>query len=160
MRQKSVIYHHLEPDSSRGRLKTRCVDQHGNVRVPKFDVDLAPDPACQRHHYSGSLSLDNIFYRDKSRARIDFLDVIVSMPDPLARQWGDNPQAIARGLKEDAVLERYRTGKLSHRQVGEALGLETTGGPRPSSPSAACRSTTRSPTSRRTQRGSRPSLRE
>lgn len=52
------------------------------------------------------------------------MDVVVSMPDPLARQWGDDPQAIARGLKEDAVLERYRTGKLSHRQVGEALRLD------------------------------------
>ncbi|MGH8228356.1 MAG: UPF0175 family protein [Steroidobacteraceae bacterium] len=52
------------------------------------------------------------------------MDVVVNMPDLLARQWGDDPQAIARGLKEDAVLERYRTGKLSHRQVGEALGLD------------------------------------
>lgn len=52
------------------------------------------------------------------------MDVIVSLPNPLARQWGDDPQAIARALKEDAVLERYRTGKLSHRQVGEALGLD------------------------------------
>ena len=25
---------------------------------------------------------------------------------------------------EDAVIERYRTGRLSHRQVGEALGLD------------------------------------
>lgn len=52
------------------------------------------------------------------------MDVVVSMLGPLARQWGDDPQAIARGLKEDAVLERYRTGKLSHAQVGEALGLD------------------------------------
>jgi len=45
------------------------------------------------------------------------------MPDPLARQWGDTPQAIGRHLVEDAVIERYRAGRLSHRQVGEALGL-------------------------------------
>ena len=45
------------------------------------------------------------------------------MPDPVARQWGDTPQAIGRHLVEDAVIERYRTGRLSHRQVGEALGL-------------------------------------
>jgi predicted HTH domain antitoxin len=25
---------------------------------------------------------------------------------------------------EGAVIERYRTGRLSHRQVGEALGLD------------------------------------
>jgi predicted HTH domain antitoxin len=51
------------------------------------------------------------------------MDVFVSMPDPVARQWGDTPQAIGRHLVEDAVIERYRTGRLSHRQVGEALGL-------------------------------------
>ncbi len=51
------------------------------------------------------------------------MDVVVSMPDPVARQWGDTPQAIGRHLVEDAVIERYRTGRLSHRQVGEALGL-------------------------------------
>ena len=71
-----------------------------------------------------SITLDNIFYRYKNRARIASMDVVVSMPDPLARQWGDDPQTIARGLKEEAVLERYRTGKLSHRQLGEALGLD------------------------------------
>jgi predicted HTH domain antitoxin len=45
------------------------------------------------------------------------------MPDPIARQWGDTPQAIGRHVVEDAVIERYRAGRLSHRQVGEALGL-------------------------------------
>ena len=52
------------------------------------------------------------------------MDVVVSMPDPVARQWGETPQAIARHVVEDAVIERYRTGRLSHRQVGEALGLD------------------------------------
>ena len=51
------------------------------------------------------------------------MDVVVSMPDPVARQWGDTPQAIGRHVVEDAVIERYRGGRLSHRQVGEALGL-------------------------------------
>ena len=51
------------------------------------------------------------------------MDVVVTMPDPVARQWGDTPQAIGRHLVEEAVIERYRTGRLSHRQVGEALGL-------------------------------------
>ena len=51
------------------------------------------------------------------------MDVVVSMPDPVARQWGDTPQAIGRHVVEDAVIERYRAGRLSHRQVGEALGL-------------------------------------
>jgi predicted HTH domain antitoxin len=41
----------------------------------------------------------------------------------VASQWGDTPQAIGRQVVEDAVIERYRGGRLSHRQVGEALGL-------------------------------------
>jgi len=51
------------------------------------------------------------------------MDVVVSMPDPVVRQWGDTPQAIGRHVVEDAVIERYRAGRLSHRQAGEALGL-------------------------------------
>ena len=52
------------------------------------------------------------------------MDVVVSIPDPVARQWGDTPQAIGRHVLEDAAIERYRAGRLSHRQVGEALGLD------------------------------------
>jgi predicted HTH domain antitoxin len=52
------------------------------------------------------------------------MDVVVSLPDLVARQWGDTRQAIGRHVIEDAVIERYRTGGLSHRQVGEALGLD------------------------------------
>jgi predicted HTH domain antitoxin len=36
---------------------------------------------------------------------------------------GDTPQAIGRHVVEDVVIERYRGGRLSHRQVGKALGL-------------------------------------
>jgi hypothetical protein len=52
------------------------------------------------------------------------MDVVVSMPDPVARQWGDTPQAIGRHVIEDAVIERYGAGRLSHRQVGEVLCLD------------------------------------
>ena len=52
------------------------------------------------------------------------MDVVVSMSDLVARQWGDTPQAIGRHVIEDAVIERYRAGGLSHRRVGEALGLD------------------------------------
>jgi predicted HTH domain antitoxin len=52
------------------------------------------------------------------------MDVVVTMPDQVARQWGDNPKAIGRHVVEDAVIERYRAGRLSHRQVGEVLGLD------------------------------------
>jgi predicted HTH domain antitoxin len=52
------------------------------------------------------------------------MEVVVKMPDPVARQWGDTPQAIARHVIEDAVIERYRNGRLSQRQIGEALGFD------------------------------------
>lgn len=52
------------------------------------------------------------------------MDVVVSMPDPVARQWGDTPQAIGGHVIEDAVIERYRAGRLSHRRIGETLGLD------------------------------------
>ena len=48
----------------------------------------------------------------------------MSMPDPVARQWGDTPQAIGRHVIEDALIERYRAGGLSQRQVGDTLGLD------------------------------------
>jgi Uncharacterised protein family (UPF0175) len=50
--------------------------------------------------------------------------LMVNLPDSVARQWGDTPQAIACHVVEDAVIERYRSGRLSQRQVGEALGLD------------------------------------
>jgi predicted HTH domain antitoxin len=46
------------------------------------------------------------------------------MPDPVAPQWGDTPETIARKVVEDAVIERYLSGRLSQRQVGEALGFD------------------------------------
>jgi predicted HTH domain antitoxin len=49
---------------------------------------------------------------------------MVNLPDSVARQWGDTSQAIARHLVEDAVIERYRSGRLSQRQVADALGLD------------------------------------
>src|SRR5437016_7570488 len=52
------------------------------------------------------------------------MDVVVSMPDTVARQWGDTPQAIGRHVVEDAAIERYRAGRLSHRQFGQVLGLD------------------------------------
>ena len=52
------------------------------------------------------------------------MDVVVNMPDPAARQRGDTPRAIGRHVVEDAAIELYRAGRLSHRQVGEALSLD------------------------------------
>jgi predicted HTH domain antitoxin len=52
------------------------------------------------------------------------MEVTVHMPDQIASQWGDTPDAVGRHVVEDAVIERYRAGRLSHRQVGEALGFD------------------------------------
>ena len=49
---------------------------------------------------------------------------MVNILDSVARHWGDTSQEIGRQLVEDAVIERYRSGRLSQRQVGEALGLD------------------------------------
>ena len=52
------------------------------------------------------------------------MQVIVEMPDQVARQWGDTPDAVGRHILEDAAIEGYRAGRLSQRQVGAMLGLD------------------------------------
>lgn len=52
------------------------------------------------------------------------MQITVKMPDEVARQWGETPEAVARHVLEDAAIEGYRAGRLSHRQVGEMLGLD------------------------------------
>ena len=46
------------------------------------------------------------------------------LPDQVARQWGETPDAVGRHVLEDAAIEGYRAGHLSHRQVGEMLSLD------------------------------------
>jgi predicted HTH domain antitoxin len=52
------------------------------------------------------------------------MQVTVQLPDKLARQWGETPDAVGRHVMEDAAIEGYRAGRLSHRQVGEMLRLD------------------------------------
>lgn len=52
------------------------------------------------------------------------MQVTVELPDHVARQWGDTPDAVGRHVLEDAAIERYREGRLSHRQVGDLLGFD------------------------------------
>ena len=56
--------------------------------------------------------------------RPDVMQVTVELPDQVARQWGGTPEAVGRHVVEDAAIEGYRAGRLSHRQVGEILGLD------------------------------------
>ena len=48
----------------------------------------------------------------------------VKLPDQVARQWGETPDTVGRHVMEDAAVEGYRVGRLSHRQVGAMLGLD------------------------------------
>jgi predicted HTH domain antitoxin len=52
------------------------------------------------------------------------MQVTVELSDQVARQWGETPAAVARHVMEDAAIEGYRAGRLSHRQVGEMLRLD------------------------------------
>ena len=52
------------------------------------------------------------------------MQVTLELSDQVARQWGDTPQAVGRHVLEDAAVERYREGRLSHRQVGDLLSLD------------------------------------
>ena len=91
------------------------------------DTLLVVAPPGIQHESSVSEKLQPSAAADGCRARhgkIECMEVVVNMPDPVARQWGDTPQAIGRHVVEDAVIERYRSGRLSQRQAGEALGLD------------------------------------
>jgi predicted HTH domain antitoxin len=48
----------------------------------------------------------------------------MELPDQVARQWGETPDAVGRHVLEDAAIEGYRAGRLSHRQVGEMLSFD------------------------------------
>jgi hypothetical protein len=52
------------------------------------------------------------------------MQVTVEMPDQVARQWGETPDAVGRHVLEDAAIEGYRAGRLSQRQVGAMLGSD------------------------------------
>ncbi len=52
------------------------------------------------------------------------MQVTMELPDQIARQWGETPDAVGRHVMEDAAIEGYRAGRLSQRQVGAMLGLD------------------------------------
>jgi hypothetical protein len=52
------------------------------------------------------------------------MQVTMEMPDQVARQWGETPDAVVRHVMEDAALEGYRAGRLTQRQVGAMLGFD------------------------------------
>ncbi len=52
------------------------------------------------------------------------VEVTVKLPETVARSFGETSEDIGQHLLEDAALEGYRAGRLSHRQVGAMLRLD------------------------------------
>ena len=52
------------------------------------------------------------------------VEVTVKLPDNVARSFGETAADISRHLLEQAAIESYRDGRLSHRQVGAMLALD------------------------------------
>lgn len=52
------------------------------------------------------------------------MKVTLKLPNAIARQWGDSEDEVGRHVIESAAIEDYRAGCLSHRQIGEMLGLD------------------------------------
>jgi hypothetical protein len=51
------------------------------------------------------------------------MQVIVELPDQIARQWGGTPDAVQLHMLEAVALERYRAGQISRGQVSQMLKL-------------------------------------
>jgi hypothetical protein len=52
------------------------------------------------------------------------VEVTVKLPDNIARTLGATTEDMGRRLLENAAIEGYRGGALSHRQVGDMLALD------------------------------------
>lgn len=48
----------------------------------------------------------------------------ISLPEALVKALGTNAEELPRQTLEALVIQSYRSGKLSHAQVAEALGLD------------------------------------
>lgn len=52
------------------------------------------------------------------------MHVTVEIPDQVARQSEETPDAVAGHVMEYSAVENYRYGSLSHRHVGQLLGVD------------------------------------
>ena len=52
------------------------------------------------------------------------VQVTLELPEGLADAFGKTTELRQRTVLEDAAIEAYREGRLSHRQVGTVLGLD------------------------------------
>ncbi len=48
----------------------------------------------------------------------------IELPDRLALDFGETAAARSRRVLECFAIHEYRCGRLSHRQVGEVLGMD------------------------------------
>lgn len=53
------------------------------------------------------------------------MNVVVSLPDSIARSIGRNERELEKQMLESLAVEGYRSEKLTAFQVGEMLGLKT-----------------------------------
>jgi len=52
------------------------------------------------------------------------VEVTFKISDQVAEALGETPDAIARRILENAAIESYRAGRLSHSQAGQMLSLD------------------------------------
>ncbi len=52
------------------------------------------------------------------------VEVTVRLPDKLALAIGETPHVRARRVLEHIAIGEYCAGRVSHRQVGDVLGLD------------------------------------
>lgn len=56
--------------------------------------------------------------------QIIMVEVTIKLPDHVARSFGETADLRSRRVMEDTAIQEYRAGRLTHRQVGEMLGLD------------------------------------
>jgi predicted HTH domain antitoxin len=52
------------------------------------------------------------------------VEVTIQLPENIAHAFGETAEAQSQRVLEDAAIEEYRLGRLSHRQVGAMLGMD------------------------------------
>lgn len=107
-------------------------ESSGERRLPRHSAAKA-DRAHRRQEFRATTRQANTIFPQFTRFLpatsaacycYGTMQVKVEMPDEIARQWGETPDAVGRRVMEDAAIEGYRAGRLSHRQVGQVLGLD------------------------------------
>jgi hypothetical protein len=52
------------------------------------------------------------------------MDVTISLPDPIALQFGANPKELEREIRLSYALALYRAEKITGHEFGQIIGLE------------------------------------